>query len=169
MIRVGKIVATHGVQGAVIMTHIVGASNWMTKGQALMVEMQKDSYIPYFVADFKPSGEDEYQLTLEDMDQVESAKRLIKKNVFINEDVLAVHAKKSPLLWIGFQVTDVNQGIIGVIDDVMQTAQQWLGKIMHQEKEVLIPLIPQMIKDVNIKTKRIIMELPEGLLEVYTS
>ena len=92
---------------------------------------------------------------------------MIKKHVYVNEDVLASFAKDSPLLWIGFQVTDVNEGIVGVIEDVMQTSAQWLGKIIHQEKEVLIPLIPQMIRDVNIKTKRIIMELPAGLLEMY--
>jgi len=33
----------------------------------------------------------------------------------------------------------------------------------------LIPLIDQFIKQVDLRKKRLIMELPQGLLEVYTS
>ena len=79
-----------------------------------------------------------------------------------------MYAQESPLLWVGFKITDVNSGLLGVMEDVMQTPNQWLGKIIYKDKEVLIPLLNQFIRDINIKAKRIIMELPAGLLEVYT-
>ena len=160
-------VATHGIQGAVVMTHVAGDSRWLKKGSALMVEMQKGSYIPYFVTDFRVVNDKEYVVNIEDLDKVENAKRLVGKSVFVNEDLLAMYAKESPLLWVGFNVTDVNYGLLGIMEDVMQTPNQWLGKIMYNEKEVLIPLLNQFIKDINVKAKRIIMELPQGLLEVY--
>ena len=167
MIRIGKIVAAHGLQGAVIMTHIANDAKWMKKGMALMVEMQKGSHIPYFVSDFKSANEGEFILNLEEVDKVEAAKRLVTKSVFVNEDVLAAYAKTSPLLWIGFNVTDVHQGLLGPLEDVMQAPNQWLGKIMYNGKEVLIPLITHVIKEVNIRSKRLIIELPAGLLDVY--
>ncbi len=167
MIRVGKIVATHGVQGAVIMTHVAGDSRWLKKGHALMVEMQKGSYIPYFVDACKAANDGEYIVNIEDLDKVESAKRLVGKAVYVEEDLLADYAKESPLLWIGFTITDVHTGLLGTMDDVMQTPSQWLGKVMYNDKEVLIPLLHQFIKEVQVKKKRIIMELPAGLLDVY--
>lgn len=167
MIRVGKIVATHGLTGAVIMTHIAADSKWLKKGSALMVEMQKGSYIPYFVADFKVTNESEYVVNLEDIAQIESAKRLVAKAVFVNEDVLAAYAKQSPLLWIGFTVTDVHKGLLGPMEDVMQSPNQWLGKVMVAGKEVLIPLVEPILKEVNLKSKRIIIEMPAGLIDVY--
>lgn len=169
MIRVGKIVATHGLQGAVIMTHKAGDSKWLKKGQALMVELQKGSYIPYFVADFKVTNNSEFVVVIEDLDKVEAAKRLVAKSVYVNEDILLAYAKQSPLLWIGFAITDVHLGVLGTVDDVMETPNQWLGKLIYKGKEALIPLIEPILKEVNIRSKRLIVELPEGLLEVYLS
>jgi 16S rRNA processing protein RimM len=167
MIRVGKIVATHGVQGAVIMTHVAGDSRWLKKGDALMVEMQKGSYIPYFVDSCRAANDKEYVVNIEELDKVENAKRLVGKHVFVEEDLLADYAKESPLLWIGFTITDVHTGLLGTMDDVIQTPAQWLGKVMYNDKEVLIPLLNQFIKEVQVKKRRLIMELPAGLLEVY--
>lgn len=167
MIRVGKIVATHGVQGAIIMTHVAGDSRWMKKGDALMVEMQKGSYIPYFVEACKAVTDTEYHVTIEEVDKVEAAKKLVGKQVYVDEELLAGYAKESPLLWIGFSITDVNIGLLGEMTDVMQTPNQWLGKIIYNDREVLIPLLNQFIKEIQVKKKRLIMELPAGLLEVY--
>ncbi len=167
MIRVGKIVATHGLQGAVIMTHVAGDSRWLKKEHVLMIEMQKGSYIPYFVSDFRSVNDKEYNVNFEDLDKVESAKKLVGKSVYVDEALLAGYAKESPLLWIGFSITDVHVGLLGVMEDVMQTPNQWLGKVIYNEKEVLIPLLHQFIKEIQIKQKRIIMELPAGLMDVY--
>ena len=46
MIRIGKIVATHGLQGGVILTHIIGHSDWLKKGAPLFVELNTQSYRP---------------------------------------------------------------------------------------------------------------------------
>ncbi len=167
MIRIGKIVATHGVNGAVIMTHIAADSKWLKKGHALMVEMQRGSYIPYFVADFKVGNESEFVINIEDIDKVEAAKKLVSKAVFVNEDVLAAYAKQSPLLWIGFTVTDVHKGLLGPMEDVMQSPSQWLGKVMVGDKEVLIPLVEPILREVNLRSKRVIIEMPPGLIDVY--
>jgi len=167
MIRVGKIVATHGLQGAVIMTHIVGNSKWLKSGSVLQVEMQKGSFIPYFVGQCKAANDEEYIINIEEVEKVESAKKLITKHVYVNEDILSSFAKDSPLLWIGFNLVDVQKGGIGVIDDVMQTGKQWLGRVMIDDTEVLIPLIEQTIKQVDIKNRFIRVDLPEGLLEIY--
>lgn len=167
MIRIGKIAATHGLNGSLILTHIVGNSKWLKKEHTLLVEMQKGSYIPYFVSQFKPSNDKEYIINLEDIDKVDAAKRLVAKQVYVDESILTGYAKESPLLWIGFKITDKHLGDIGAIEDVMQTGSQWLAKLTYKEAEVLIPLIPQTIEQVDIKAKTLKMDLPDGLLDIY--
>ena len=167
MIRIGKIVATHGLAGSVIMTHVVGDSKWVTKGVTLMVEMQKGSLIPYFIDNVKSANAEECVLNLEEVDKIDAAKKLVTKHVYVNEDILAGYSKSSPLLWIGFGVTDVHKGLLGTIDDVMQSPGQWLGKVIIDGSEVLIPLITPILKDVNLRSKRIIVEMPEGLVDMY--
>jgi len=167
MIRVGKIVATHGLTGSLILTHVLDNSNWLKKGNVLHVEMQKGSYIPYFVAQCKSSNPKEYIINIEDIDKVESAKKLVTKHVYVDEVILTDYAKMSPLLWIGFNLTDKQKGLIGKIEDVVQTGSQWLATLTYHDTEVLIPLIDQTIEQVDIKTKTIKVNLPEGLLEIY--
>ena len=167
MIRIGKIVATHGLQGSLVLTHIVGDSKWLKKDTTLFVEMQKGSFIPFFTASAKATNDEEYTISLEDVGYVDAAKRLVGRQVYVQEDVLANYADRSPLLWIGFTLVDKEKGNIGQIEDVMQTATQWLAKLTYQDTEVLIPLIEQTISQINLKTKIINITLPEGLLEVY--
>ena len=167
MIRIGKIVATHGLSGSLILTHVAGKSTWLKKGQVLHVEMQKGSFIPYFVSQFKENNNKEYIINVEDVDKVESAKRLITKHVYVDESILSAFAKDSPLLWIGFNVIDVVNGDLGNIEDVTQTGYQWLARLTYKNKEVLLPLIDNMIDSVDIKTRVIKMTLPDGLLDVY--
>jgi len=87
--------------------------------------------------------------------------------VYVDESILSGFARQSPLLWIGFRVIDGKNGDLGTIEDVMQTGSQWLAKVIYQNTEVLIPLIDQTIESLDIKTKTINMNLPDGLLEVY--
>jgi len=167
MIRIGKIVATHGINGSLVLTHVVGKSTWLKKDHVLLVEMQKGSYIPYFVSGCKSINPEEYVITIEDIDKVESAKKLVTKHVYVDESILSGFARQSPLLWIGFNLIDKEKGKIGEIEDVMQTGNQWLAKLTYQNTEVLVPLIEQMIDSVDIKARTIEVTLPEGLLEVY--
>jgi len=167
MIRIGKIVATHGLQGAVIMTHIVGDSKWLNKNTALFVEMQKGSFIPYFTQQVKANNNEEYHLNFEDINTIEAAKRLVGRQVYADEKLLGSYAKQSPLLWIGFEIIDSILGNIGKIEDIMLTANQWLATTTINDTEVLIPLIDQTINEIDINKKIIKVTLPEGLLDVY--
>jgi 16S rRNA processing protein RimM len=166
MIRIGKIVATHGLQGSVILSHVVGTSDWLKKEDVLFLELNKGSYIPFFVTAVKGTNDEGYVISLEDVSQMEEAKKLTGKQVYVKEDILTGHEKDSPLLWIGFKMVDKEKGAIGEIDDVMQAGAQWLASIRYEGKEVLVPLIEQMIIDVNIRNKFIRVDLPEGLLEL---
>ncbi len=168
MIRIGKIVAAHGLQGAVILKHIVGNGDWMQKDHILFLELRKDSMIPFFVTESRATGDEEYIVKLEDTDTAEAAKKLVGKQVYVQEDILKDHADNSPLLWIGFNLVDKAKGSLGAIEDVLQTGTQWLAKITLNEKEVLIPLVDDFIVDVNTRNRYIRVDLPEGLIEVYT-
>ena len=154
MIRIGKIVATHGLNGSLIMTHVAESADWLKKGHVLMVEMQKGSFIPYFVATCKAASNEEYHITVEDVNTQQEAKKLVTKHVYVDESLLAGLVRESPLLWIGFTVLDKHYGNIGKMLDVMQN-------------EALIPLVDATIEGIDIKGRILKTTLPEGLLEVY--
>lgn len=167
MVRIGKIVATHGLQGALILKHIAGNSAWLKKDDVLFIELRKESYIPHFVTQCKSANDEEYIVQVEDIATVEDARKLIGKQVYIKDDVLAGAATDTPLLWIGFNLVDKQKGSLGQIEDVMQAGAQWLAKLTINDREVLVPLVEQMLLDVNVRNKYIRIDLPEGLIDVY--
>jgi len=166
MIRIGKIVATHGLAGDVILTHILNKKNWLKKDDALFLELHKGSFIPFFVTNVRATQEEECILRFEDITSVEAAKKLVGRSVYSEAAISQQRDADTPLLWVGYTIVDRKLGAIGVIDDVIQTAHQWLAQVQYNGKEVLIPLIAEMLRSAHPPTKTIQMELPDGLLEL---
>lgn len=166
MIRIGKIVATHGLNGTLILTHIAGKSNWLKNEQVLFVAVNKDNRIPYYITKFKAHNDEEYHIQLDDIATVEAAKKLVGKHVYVPAEVLGEAKTDSPLLWIGFNVVDTEKGALGELIDIAQTGHQWVGTIRYNGKEVLLPMVEPLLLEVNLRNKYIRMNLPEGLLDL---
>ena len=61
-------------------------------------------------------------------------------------------------------VTDDGAGF-GVLKDVMETGANLVFVVMHEGKEVLLPDIPECVKEVNIEENRITVHIMKGLLD----
>lgn len=167
MLKVGKIVATHGLQGAIVLKQIIDGKDWLKKGDVLFVEMVRNSFIPFFVETAKSANDAEYIITLDDVTAPDEARKLVNKTAYVKEEVLEKAKVDSPLLYIGFNLVDQEKGGLGVIEDVMLIGPQWIAKMTIENKEVLIPLAEDWILDVNMRNKFIRMNLPAGLIDMY--
>lgn len=167
MLKVGKIVATHALQGAVVLQQIINNTDWLKKGDTVFVELKKDSLIPYFVMSAKAANHSELIIRFDDIEDTVEAKALLGKTAYVKEELLETAKVDSPLMYIGYNLVDKNKGGVGAINDVMLIGKQWIAKLIIDDKEVLIPLAEDWILDVNHKNKFIRMSLPDGLLEIY--
>jgi len=68
---------------------------------------------------------------------------------------------------IGFTVVDVSFGNVGTIVHINDKVAQPLFEIDSNGKEIFIPMIDDFIKKVDRKNKKIEVETPEGLIELY--
>lgn len=167
MLRVGKIVSLHGLDGAVRLRQIIDNTGWLKKGDVLFIELKRDSFIPYFVEKANAANDTEYIIKLDDILTNDDAHELVGKAVYVKEEVLETAKVDSPLMYIGFNLVDKTRGGVGTIEDVLLMGKQWIARLTVDGKEVLIPLVEDMILDVNYKNKFLRMDLPEGLLDVY--
>jgi len=69
----------------------------------------------------------------------------------------------------GFRVVDDQYGDIGVIDSIIEYPAQPLFQIMNGTTEILIPVIDQVIKEVDRDNKTIYISAPNGLIDLYMS
>jgi len=68
---------------------------------------------------------------------------------------------------IGFTVVDLKFGEVGSIVHINDKAAQPLFEIDRDGKDVFIPMIDDFIKKVDRVNKKIEVETPEGLIDLY--
>lgn len=68
---------------------------------------------------------------------------------------------------IGFNVVDEEKGNIGKIREIYDNMTQPIMAIDFGEKEILIPLIDEVIKQVDRQNKTIHIKAPQGLIDIY--
>lgn len=68
--------------------------------------------------------------------------------------------------YAGFELIDVNQGVIGLISEVDQTTENALFVIPQGDEELLIPVSDSYIVEIDHEKRIIKVDLPDGLLEL---
>ncbi len=165
--KIGKIVASFGLKGEVILKHNLGKKTSLKGLQTIFIEERKQSFLPWFIESAKIKNEEEVYLKLQGIDVREQAIKLTQKEIWIPEnDFKKFSATSSPINLLGFQIVE-NEKILGKILEVIEQPHQLLCRIEMAKKEVLIPLHEGTIKKIDRKNTQVIVELPEGLLEIY--
>ena len=165
--KIGKLVSAFGLKGELILKHHLGKKTSLKGLQAIFVEERKESFIPWFIESAKIKSDDEIYLKLADVNVREQATQLTQKEVWIPEvDFKKFSAKSSPINLLGYDVVEEGK-VLGKILEVIEQPHQLLCRIDIEGKEVLIPLNEDTIRKVDKKALQVIVELPEGLLEIY--
>lgn len=164
---IGKIVATFGLQGELILQHGLGKRTDLKKIQVIFIEEQKGSYIPWFLVSSKAKQDDEIYIKLESLETKEAAKRLTQKKVWLKtEDFRKLAGKSSPIALIGYTLINEHE-LLGAIEEVIEQPHQVLLRITLNGNEALIPLHEETLDKIDHKKQEVHVTLPDGLLEIY--
>jgi 16S rRNA processing protein RimM len=68
---------------------------------------------------------------------------------------------------VGFTVVDTEKGELGPVTEVLEYPTQAILQVMKDKKEVLIPILEQVIQNVDRDTKVLTITAPEGLIDMY--
>ena len=166
-IHIGKLVAVFGIKGELILQHALGKKTQFNPEDVLFVEEIKGSYLPYFVTSSKAKSATETHCLLETISTPEAAARLRGKQVWITEkDFRRLAGNKAPISLLGYQV--INNGeALGKVEEVIEQPHQVLLTIRKEGKEVLIPLHEESLQSIHHDRREVVVQLPEGLLDVY--
>jgi 16S rRNA processing protein RimM len=166
-IHIGRIVASFGLKGEVILKHALGKRTVLKDVEAIFIEQTKGAYLPYFVESSKAKDHEETYVKLETVDTKESANRLTTKNVWLaDEDFRKLAGKTAPISLLGFQLIS-EEGNLGPIEEVIEQPHQVLLRINLDGKEALIPLHAETLDKIDHKKKEVHVILPDGLLDIY--
>ena len=165
--NIGKLVGTFGLKGELVLKHTLGKKTSLKGLSAIFVEEKKESFIPWFVESTKIKNEEELYLKIEGVDTKEQATKLAQKQVWLPEpDFKKYSSKSAPIAFLGYEIVE-NGKVLGKILEVIEQPHQVLCRIDLNGKEALIPLHEETIVKIDKKKSQVVVELPEGLLEIY--
>lgn len=131
----------------------------------------EDGLVPFHVEECHETGGLSLEVKFTDVNSVEATVHLLNIPVYLSLDYLADAKAPSNLdeeAFIGLKVKDEKLGLLGVVSDIVHFSHQSLLRITREGKEILVPVVPEIILDVDFKKKTIRVELPEGLVELNT-
>jgi 16S rRNA processing protein RimM len=164
---IGKLVATFGVSGELILQHHLGKKSSLKGLEAVYVEAAKDEMLPWFIETTRVKSDDEIYIKLEGVDSKEAARPLVRKQIWLEEAEFHKYAGKSaPISLLGFHIIDRGTDI-GEILEVIEQPHQVLCRISLDGKEALIPIHEETLQKLDKKKKQIAVELPDGLLDIF--
>ena len=165
--RIGSILKTKGLKGEMNM-YVDFEGLDTIKMDAVFIEIA-GKLVPYFVSSIKYLQKNAAYLVLEDVDTIEKASALVRKDIFLPNKLKPKKKKQEFTLFDleGFTAVDVNEGVLGIITAVHEYPRQIIAAVDFQNKEILFPLNEEIIKGIDVVKEIVTVDLPEGLLDVY--
>lgn len=165
-VQIGTLGKTHGLKGELKFKIEEEYIDDFNEVDVLFIQV-KGHYAPYFIASIRSSS----IIKFEDTDTKETAKLLQNKAIFLKEESITITAADIPDELIfqylkGFKMIDDELGDLGEVQAVEAYPQQEMAVINYKNNEVLIPLNEFIISEIDIDNQTVLVNLPEGLLEI---
>jgi 16S rRNA processing protein RimM len=163
----GRIAKTHGIKGEVTIRLDVDDPSAYHDMKYFLLEINK-VLTPFFVEKMTCSG-DKVFVKVQDINTVEAASALTGKEVFLPLELLPKLSGKQFYYHEvkGFLLIDEIHGELGPINDVIEYPTQAIIQVFKDKKEILIPILDQVIQKVDRKTKKLYIQAPDGLIDMY--
>jgi 16S rRNA processing protein RimM len=125
--------------------------------------------VPFFIESSSLHKNDFLRIRFEDMITEEDADAIIGNAIYLPIKMLPKLTGNKFYFHevIGFEIEDKRCGIIGKIVSVNDTTAQPLFEVLNGDVEMLIPMIDHFLVKIDRENKKVWMDLPEGLVEMY--
>jgi 16S rRNA processing protein RimM len=167
LVDIGYIVKSHGVRGDLKFRLHEGVKLRHEVPRVFFVRF-RDETLPYFTESFRYTGNREGFVHFEGLNNKEDAARLKSCTLLLEAADVEIHTgtENAADEWAGYTVEDITAGVIGTVEQVLAYPQQELLSVDYNGHKVLIPLSPELIIETDHEHRRLLFDLPEGLLEL---
>lgn len=167
--KIGRMGKPHGVKGEVSMQC---DDDVFDRVDADYLVLDVDGIlVPFFIEEYRFRSDDVVLMKLEDIDSEQQARELTGCDVYFPHS-LADNGESAEVSWQqlqGFVVLDHQHGdrVVGRVAGVDVSTVNTLLEVEREDgSDVLIPASEDLVVDVDIAGRRIVLDIPDGLLDL---
>ncbi len=167
-ILLGKILKPYGYRGFVrVAFFISGLEKVLSEGKFIFIEWIGKP-VPYLIQEILWDDDKTARLKFVDVESLDDASKLISRSVVLSEKSVPKRLLKSleSEELIDYKVFDIQNKLLGFVTGLDESGKQSILEVKLDEREFLIPFHEDLVKSINSKRKEIIVDLPEGLLDL---
>jgi len=164
----GKIAKKFSFKGEVLIYLDTDEPELYENMESVFVEFNKN-LVPFFIENSSLHKNDFLRVRFEDVDSEAEADKLIGLEVYLPLSMLPKLEGNKFYFHevIGFEIEDKRLGVFGKIISINDSSAQPLFEVVNGSVEILVPMIDQFLVKIDRENKKVIMDLPEGLVEMY--
>jgi 16S rRNA processing protein RimM len=164
----GKIAKKFSFKGEVLVYLDTDEPELYENMESVFVEFN-NNLVPYFISSSSLHKNDFLRVHFEDVDNEEEADTIIGCAIYLPLSMLPKLTGNKFYFHevIGFEIEDKRRGVFGIIQSVNDTSAQPLFEVLNGSIEILIPMIDKFLVKIDRENKKVVMDLPEGLIEMY--
>ena len=167
LLLAGEVVRPHGLDGRLkIRSHAQSEKSFLQSG-VIFLKPRSGGTRAFTVSSVKPH-KNNVLLTLKGLDSLEEAEEYRGAAVFIRRDSL-VQEETDEYFWfdlIGLEVYLDTGKYIGTIHHILPTGSNDVYVVREGETEVLVPAIHEVVKEIDLDARKMIITEMEGLLDL---
>ncbi len=164
----GKIAKKFSFKGEVLIYLDTDEPELYENMESIFVEYNKN-LVPFFIENSSLHKNDFLRVKFEDVDNEQEADSIINCEVYLPISMLTKLEGNKFYFHevIGFEIEDKRLGVFGKIVSINDSSAQPLFEVINGNVEILVPMIDQFLVKIDRENKKVIMDLPEGLVEMY--
>ncbi len=165
---IGKIVKKYSFKGELLIKLDSDDPEIYEDMDSVFVDL-RNNLVPFFIESSQLHKSELLRVKFEEVETEQDADALLKCDLYLpleflpklDDDKFYFHEI------IGFEVEDVNFGKVGIVKSINDSTAQALFEIDRDGIEILIPMNDDFIKKVDKENKVILLDTPEGLIDLY--
>lgn len=170
LISIGHYNKPHGVAGEISAT--IDVEMDLLRNLTCLVSEVDGIFVPFFVNACRPKGGNTVLLTIDGINNEMEATLLVNAEIYAlkrdyDDTAVEEDADGYPLdYFIGFELKDTQGNRLGEIVDVDEQTENAIFIVNRGEDDCMIPAADDLIVEFDVDNKTMIMDLPQGLLEL---
>ena len=164
----GKVAKKFSFKGEVLVYLDTDEPELYEELESVLVECSQN-LVPFFIESCSLHKDSFLRVQFEDIHNEEDANHIVGCEIYLPLSFLP-KLEGNKFYYhevIGFEVEDQRLGVVGKIVSINDSTAQPLFEVLNNGVELLIPMIDPFLVTIDRENKKVVMNLPEGLVEMY--